>query len=147
MDKPKEKFTLRVAVYLIPIKGNEVLLSRRYQTGWMDGYYSLIAGHVDGNETISKAMIREAYEESGIKIKNKDLVPIKAVHRKSNYEYIDFFFRIEKWRGVPKITESDKCDDLRWFALNKLPKNILPSVKKVLITKNDKIPFIEFGWK
>ena len=65
MNKRDEKFTLRAAVYLIPIKGNKVLLSRRYQTGWMDGKYSLIAGHIDGNESVFTAIIREASEEDG----------------------------------------------------------------------------------
>ena len=142
----KEKFTLRAAVYLIPIKGNKVLLSRRYQTGWMDGKYSLIAGHIDGNESVSRAMIREAYEEAGIKVREKDLIPVKIMHRKSDREYIDFFFVVKKWTGTPKIMEPEKCDDLSWFLLDKLPDNLLDYVKKVIKTMDDKNPLIEYGW-
>jgi len=85
----EKRFTLRVAVYIILIKGEKVLLSRRFNTGWMDGKYSLISGHIDGNESISKAMIREAKEEIGIKIIKKDLIPITVLHRKSGIEYMD----------------------------------------------------------
>ena len=92
MVNAKEKFTLRAAVYLIPIRSNEVLLSRRFQTGWMDGKYSLVAGHIDGKESVFTAMIREAKEEAGIKVSKEDLIPVKVMHRNSDHEYIDFFF-------------------------------------------------------
>jgi len=147
MNKIKEKFTLRAAVYLIPIKGNKVLLSRRYKTGWMDGYYSLIAGHIDGNESVTRAMIREASEEADIKVREKDLIPVKVMHRKSDHEYIDFFFVVKRWSGTPKIMEPEKCNDLSWFPLNRLPKNLLAYVKRVINTMDDKILLIEYGWE
>jgi len=52
----KEKFMVRAAVYLILVKDGRVLLSRRYKTGWMDGMYSLVAGHIDGNEPVGNSM-------------------------------------------------------------------------------------------
>src|SRR3989344_9476080 len=108
----KKRFMLRAAVYLMPLKDNQILLSRRYKTGWMDGKYSLIAGHLDGNESVSKSMIREAYEEAGIKIDPEDLKPATVLHRYStDQEYMDFFFIAEKWTGEPTIKESNKCDD------------------------------------
>jgi 8-oxo-dGTP pyrophosphatase MutT (NUDIX family) len=145
----KERFKLKSAVYLIPIKEGKVLLSRRFNTGWMDGKYSLIAGHLDGGETVSDAMVREAFEEANIKIIKKDLIPIKVIHRMSDAgsgEYVDFFFVVEKWIGNPKIMETNKCDDLSWFPIEKLPKNTLAYVKKVIETRNDNTPFFEFGW-
>jgi 8-oxo-dGTP diphosphatase len=142
-----EKFTLRAAVYLILIKDGKTLLSRRFNTGWMDGKYSLVAGHLDGNEKVSDAMIREAFEEAGIKIAKKDLKPLKVLHRNAgDREYMDFFFTTEKYEGTPKIMEPDKCDDMSWFPLNALPENILPYVKDVIENHNDGIPFIESGW-
>ncbi len=33
-----ERFTLRAAVYLILIKDGKTLLSRRFNTGWLDGW-------------------------------------------------------------------------------------------------------------
>jgi hypothetical protein len=43
--------------------------------------------------------------------------------------------------------EPEKCDDLRWFPLNKLPRNLLAYVKEVIDSRNDDIPLIEYGWK
>ena len=97
-----EKFTLRAAVYLILTKDGKTLLSRRFNTNWMDGKYSLIAGHLDGNEKVSDAMIREAMEEAGIKVEKEDLKPVKVLHRNSKErEYMDFFFIAEKMPSVP----------------------------------------------
>ena len=145
----KARFTLKSEVYLIPMKAGKVLLSRRSNTGWMDGKYSLIAGHLDGGETVSKAMIREAYEEADIEVIKKDLIPVKVIHRMSsdNMEYVDFFFVVRKWKGTPKVMEPNKCDDMSWFPIGKLPKNTLPYVKKVVETYKDKPSFFEFGWK
>jgi len=143
-----ERFTLRSAVYLILIKDGKTLLARRFKTGWMDGNYSLVAGHLDGNESVFDAMIREASEEAGIKIEKIDLKPLKVLHRMSSdtKEYMDFFFIAEKWEGEPVIKEPNKCDDMGWFPINNLPENTLPYVKEVIENYKDGIPFIESGW-
>lgn len=141
-----EKFKLRSAVYLLPIKDGKVLLSRRFNTGWMDGKYSLIAGHLDGNETVFEAMIREAFEEAKIVINKDDLIPATVIHRKSEVEYIDFFFVVNKWEGEPTIGEPNKCDDLSWYPLNNLPDNLLPYIKEAIENYKNKIAFFESGW-
>lgn len=142
-----ERFTLRSAVYLMPLRGDEILLLRRANTGWMDGMYSLIAGHLDGNESVSSAMIREALEEAKIKVAKPDLIPATVVHRKSVIdEYVDFFFVTRTWEGTPEIGEPDKCDDLSWFPLNDLPTNLLPHVKTAIDNYKNKIAFSESGF-
>ena len=142
-----ERFLIRSAVYLILLKGKKILLSRRFKTGWMDGHYSLIAGHIDGNEPVSTAMIREAKEEAGIEIKKEDLLPATVIHRYyPDQEYVDFFFVSKKWTGEPKIMELDKCDDMSWFDLNDLPENILPYIKEAVENYKKGIAFFESGW-
>jgi 8-oxo-dGTP diphosphatase len=142
-----KRFKLRSAVYLFVFKDDKVLLSRRFNTGWMDGMYSLIAGHLDGDETVSEAMIREAFEEAKIILSEKDLVPATVLHRKTpEQEYIDFFFVAKKWKGKPEIGEPEKCDYLKWFSLNALPNNLLPYIKEALTNYKNKIPFSLSGW-
>lgn len=127
---------------------NKVLLSRRYKTGWMDGMYSLVAGHLDGNEPVRDSMIREAYEEAGIKIEKKDLIPNKVLHRKSNdCEYMDFFFTAKTWSGELRIMESNKCDNMEWFPINNLPINTLPYVREVIENLDNGVAFMESGWE
>ncbi len=118
-----DRFTLRSAVYLMPIKDDQILLLRRFNTGWMDGHFSLVAGHLDGNESVTKAMVREAMEEAVIDIDECDLIPATVLHRNSpDAEYIDFFFVISKWKGEISISEPEQCDLLDWYPLDKLPE-------------------------
>ena len=144
----KKRFMFRGAVYLMPIKDGQILLLRRFNTGWEDGKYSLVAGHVDGNEPVTQAMTREASEEAGINVASKDLKMVHAMHRNAPYaEYLDFFFVADRWQGEPKIMETDKCDDLSWFDLDNLPDNVLEYVKQAIDSYRDNIPFSEYGFE
>ena len=58
-------FLAPVAVHLLLVKDDRVLLLKRYNTGYEDGNYSVVAGHIDGGEDLKTAMIREAREEAG----------------------------------------------------------------------------------
>lgn len=129
----KERFKIIPSVYLVLIKNNKILLSRRYNTGYFDGNYSFPAGHLDGDETLKQAMIREAKEEIDVILDPADLELIHIMNRRiSDNERVDFFFKAKKWQGEPKIMESDKCDDLSWFEFNNLPKNIIPYIKQAI---------------
>lgn len=143
-----KRFLLRSAVYLILIKDDRVLLLRRFNTGWQDGNYSLVAGHLDGDETVKDTMIRETKEEIGIIIKKEDLKIVHIIHRKTlnDNEYIDFFLTTNKWTAEPKNIESDKCDEIKWLPLKMLPDNLLPHVKQALENYEKNIPFSEFGF-
>ncbi|HBG81684.1 TPA: NUDIX hydrolase [candidate division CPR2 bacterium] len=143
----KQKFTLRGAVYLILLKGNQILLLRRANAGWKDGEYSLVAGHLDGNETVAEAMAREAKEEAGLEIKSEDLKVVHVVHHISSYEFVDFYLTADNWQGEPKIMEPQKCSDLSWFPLDDLPENTVENVRVALENYKNKIFFSEYRWE
>ena len=50
---PEKRFKLILSVYLILVKDGKTLLLRRTNTGYEDGNYGLVAGHVDGNENVA----------------------------------------------------------------------------------------------
>lgn len=147
----KSRHTLVSAVHLFLFRNNSVLLLRRYNTGYEDGNYSVIAGHLDGNESITTAMAREAQEEAGIKIDPKDLRVVHVMHRRSpelHYpERIDFFLTTDVWKGKERIMEKDKCDELAWYPINALPTHVIPYVKTALQNARHALCFSEYGWK
>ena len=57
------RFTYIGSSYLFLIKDNKILLQRRFQTGFMDGFYGVPAGHLDGSETAREGCAREIKEE------------------------------------------------------------------------------------
>ena len=143
---PREYFKFVSAVHLFLVKDEKILLLRRFNTGYEDGNYSVPAGHIDGEEKASSAMIREAKEETGLEISEKQLRMVHVMHRKSAEERIDFFFEAMEWQGKPKIMEINKCDELSWVSLNQLPPNTIPYVKAAIENYRNKISFSEFGW-
>jgi ADP-ribose pyrophosphatase YjhB (NUDIX family) len=127
------------------------LLLRRLNTGYEDGNYSIVAGHVDLGETFTQCIIREAKEETGIELKPENLKVVHVMHRnsKSNEynERIDVFFIAEKWNGEIINKEPHKCDDLSWFDLDNIPENTIPYIKQILNKIKNKEFYSEFGWE
>ncbi|MDD2807088.1 MAG: NUDIX domain-containing protein [Patescibacteria group bacterium] len=143
----EERFKLIPSVYALFIQGEKILLLRRFNTGFEDGKYGLVAGHADGGNTMRSEMARETSEEAGVKIKLDDINLALTMHRWcGDHERIDFFFIIKKWSGEIKNMELDKCDDLSWFALNQLPENTIPYIRAAIdyYLKGEK--YCEFGW-
>lgn len=140
------RYTMPVAVHLFLIKNNQILLLRRYNTGYEDGNYSVPAGHVDGNESYIKAMIREAKEELGITITPNNLNPIQVMHRKSDDERIDYFFSADFWSGEIENMEPNKCDELKWCDITDLPINIIPYIQFAIQEHLNQNCFTDFGW-
>jgi 8-oxo-dGTP pyrophosphatase MutT (NUDIX family) len=113
-----ERFKLISAVHVFLVRDKEVLLLRRFNTGYEDGNYSVPAGHLDGGEQVKSAAIREAREECGIEISPEDLEVVGVMHRKSGDERVDFFVATTRWAGTITNNEPHKCDDLRWFPMD-----------------------------
>ena len=122
------------APHLIPecnlclAKGDRILLIRRANTGYQDGQYAPVAGHVEQGEDFITAMIREAREEVGLILSHGDLRVAHIMYRLAypEPERIAAFVVADRWVGEPVIMEPDKCDDVQWFAFNALPANMIP---------------------
>lgn len=120
----------------------QILLHRRKNTGYQDGKWDIAAsGHVDEGETAKMAVVRECAEELGIDVKIKDLSFVHLSHRVSNNggrTYYDIYFVVNKYHGIPKVIEPDKCSELRWFNIDDLPNEII-DIRKIVLDnyKND----------
>ncbi len=118
------RFVSRSAVFVALLNDQgEVLLHRRANTGFMDGRYDLPSGHVERDESLLHAAVRELKEESGVTVKESTLKLWHVNQFAANDQYYyNFFFVARDWQGMPKITEPDKCDDMQFFATSDLPK-------------------------
>ena len=142
-----KRFTYIGSSYLFLIKDNKILLQRRFQTGFMDGFYGVPAGHLDGKEAAREGCAREIKEEIGIDIKPEDLEMVHIMHRKAEEdERIDFFMTTKSYSGEIENVEPNKCDDLSWFELNELPDNIVNYVKIAIENYREGISYSEFGY-
>ena len=124
------KAIFKSAVHIILINDNKILVQKRKGSKLWPGYYALPAGHIDKDETQYDALVREAKEELGIEINPDDIINNYVVLRRNFFEidekilepYIDFYFEIKKYTGIPRIIEEDKCDELFWTDINNLPE-------------------------
>lgn len=144
MDK-RNKFP--ISVQLIVQNEEKILLLKRKNTGYEDGKYCLPGGHLEKNEEIRSAIIREAKEEIGIEINKKDLQLYKILNRKINeeVEYIDFIFITTTWKGKIINKENDKCEEIIWKDKNKLPDSTIEFIKEII--KNDSSIYMEYNWE
>jgi len=138
---PSGRFSLVPATYVLLLRdgpeGDEVLLQRRQNTGFMDEHWAAsAAGHVEPGESCTGAGVREAAEELGITVEAADLHPLCAVHRhqfsdRPVDQRVDFFFSCRRWSGAPDLQEK-KASDLQWYDLRGLPEPVVPHERVVL---------------
>lgn len=149
MGNWQEKFRAILSVYLVlQREDNSVLLLLRKNTGYCDGQYGLPAGHVDGDERLHVAMIREAKEEAGIDVREEDLQFIHTMHRHcGDHERIDYFFLCNKWQGDVQNVEPHKCEGLSWHNPHTLPNNVIDYYQQMFEKWQAGELLSYFGWE
>ena len=149
---PPGRHQIVPAAYLLIVRSGKILLQRRFHTGFEDGNYGLVSGHVEKGETFTQALIREVAEEVGITVKSEDLEIVHISHRKSydskkgESERVDVFFKAQKWKGKLENKEPHKCDDLSWFSKDNLPQNTIAYIRHMLSEIENKVFYSEYGW-
>jgi 8-oxo-dGTP diphosphatase len=143
-----ERFKIIPEVVLLVIKDGKLLLLRRQNTGWHDDFYCPPAGHGEENETMKEAAAREAKEEVGITVDPEELEFVHVQHRwNGDHSRIGFYFVAKSYDGEPYNAEPEKCDDLRYFSLDTLPKKTIAPFKYAIECYTKGISYSEFGWE
>ncbi len=126
------KNNFRVSVNLVVSQDDKICLMRRYNTGWNDGMYALMGGHVEDGENPLDAAVREAKEELGITVKQENLSHLLTMAVSPDHIYL--YFGCSNYQGTVTNMEPDQCDDIRFFDKTSLPDNIIGADKKALTT-------------
>ena len=143
----KKRTGASVNAYLILRQEDQVLLHLRKNTGYMDGYWGLISGHVEDGEGAIAAIVRETLEEADIVLDPAQLSVAHVLHRKSDRLNVDIFFECSNWKGMIRNKEPDKCAALEFFQVHDLPAHIIDYIATVLKTIPYGKCYSEWGWQ
>lgn len=141
-----ERSKANVNAHLIPIKNKSVMLSLRQNTGYFDGHYGLVSGHVEQNESVRSALLREIKEEAMLDLSPAQLKLVHTMHHLKDRNNVAFFFLCEEWEGEFVNLEPYKCGGFAFFPLDNLPSNIVPYVGEVIKHIQSGIAYSEDGW-
>jgi 8-oxo-dGTP diphosphatase len=139
---------VELAVLCLVYNKEEYLLQYRDRDGYKG--YVLPGGHVERNESIVDAVIREIKEETSLDIKNPKLCGIKQFPIEDG-RYIVFLFKTDEYSGEYRGSEEG---EVRWFKKDRLPEKELVKDFHELINvfiNEDLTEFIyketESGWE
>ena len=126
-----------VGVGAIIIEGDRVALVKRGHAP-LQGRWSIPGGVLEIGETLRKAAIREAREETGLTIEPGELLgvfervlPDEYGRMKYHYVLIDFLCR----RVSGELTAGDDAEDVRWFRRDQLARLELARETEEVILK------------
>jgi 8-oxo-dGTP pyrophosphatase MutT (NUDIX family) len=133
MSLDSDSCKILTGAVLILKRDNKILLFKRNIPGKIAyGYFALPGGTVEHHETVKQAACREAAEELGITIIEKDLSIVHMLRLREKYDketnqtkqILMLYFVISfHWNGEPMNLESHKHSELGWFDIDNLPQN------------------------
>ena len=96
-----------------------------------EGTWTMPGGNIEYGETFEEAGAREVYEETGIIVKDLEVICVQT--DKNEYaHYISVGMITRNFEGTPKAMEPDEIVKWEWFDLDKLPSNIFSPSKKTI---------------
>ena len=98
---------------------------------YLGNMYDLPGGHLESNEDLFDAMIREAKEELGIEIEKEDMQIIHIYHHYEK-DLVKFVFKVKKFKNKIQNLEPEKCKELKWIEIENLPDNTLSGIRREL---------------
>ena len=108
--------------------GNKVLIQEK-----IDDDYSGVTfpgGHVEKGESFTDAVIREIYEETGLKISSPQLCGIKDWSNDDGSRYMVLLYKTNKFEGNLSSSEEG---EVRWIELEEMKKiNLANGMDKML---------------
>ncbi len=144
-----ERFRSIVDVHVVLVRHGMLLLTRRANTGYADSLTHFVSGHLERDEDVVAAAIREVHEEVGIGLAREDLTCVHVMHHRNGdaAARVGFFFRAERWDGEPANCEPHKCSELVWVPEDgDPPADMVPYPAEAWRQMRAGAPFSLHGW-
>ena len=107
---------LSPAVITAVVKGDEILLA--HYAGRRGNMYTIIAGFVEPGETLEECLIREVYEEVGVRVKNPRYLASQPWPF-PNSLMIGF---TAEWESGEICVDGKELSEAAWFRVDSLPE-------------------------
>lgn len=102
--------------------GTRVLVQDRVDPNWSGIVFP--GGHVEYGESFTDAVIREVFEETGLRISSPRLCGIKDWQNEDGSRYVVLLYKTDKFEGTPKPSDEG---DVFWVELGEIHKMRLAS--------------------
>ena len=89
------EYLLAVGVWIVDEENNILLTQRSLEKRWAPGKWENTAGHVQAGEDCPAAMVRELWEEIGLKVSKEELIPL-GIARTGKYFGENYGLRLRK---------------------------------------------------
>lgn len=121
----------RISAGVLALREKKILLVRHLRPGIHD-FWAGPGGGVEGNEELHEAAEREAFEETGLRVRAHTLVSVDHLIDESG-RMLKFWFLSDYVGGEIDVTanpaEGESISEAGWFAQNALPAgHIFPDI-------------------
>jgi 8-oxo-dGTP diphosphatase len=110
-----------IGIIVVNDKG-EILIGKRKNSH--APYYSIPGGHMEIGETFTQCAAREMEEETGIIIRNPEVIAITnnlVTFQESGKHYISVALLVTDFTGNAELKEPDKCEGWLWINPKEVP--------------------------
>ena len=128
-----------VAVFIINNNKQVLLQKRSANKRFNPNKWALCAGHVDANEGLENAALRELKEEVGLEIPLEKLHPIaeREFTLGDTNSHITYFFYTKSNKDEDDfIIQKEELSEVKWFDLDEVINMIKEEDKTIVFKKN-----------
>ncbi|MEU9456684.1 NUDIX domain-containing protein [Streptomyces sp. NPDC048277] len=137
-----------VHLYLEDDHGRVLLGQCHPSSPYAGGMWHFLAGHCE-RESAIQCLIREAFEEAGLVIDQRDVTHAHTMHLRDAPDAeprMQIVFRVRTWQGTPQVLEPDKCQQWQWWQPQTLPEPVVPYTRHAIEKILNGQPYSEMGW-
>lgn len=120
-------------VSALVVSDGRVLMIQRGK-GSYEGYWALPGGMIDRNEEPEDSVLRELYEEAGVKGNSPQLVTAYLIKASVGLPHssIDIVYKVNVSEQLPRFKKNTEVKKVSYFPLSQLPKEIAFGHRRII---------------